>query len=194
LRHLLYWLLLLQQSVPIMPVWILFVVTRRLRPSRFSAGIRVFDVSPDKASSERFFAAVVGALQLLQRADVRRFHRVQKEIKTVLRVSLRSRARYQRLGRACLIDTRHYSRDGSESFVVHVACTLVHEATHGRLFTMQLPYAGEAALRHEEICQTEVQRFLRKLSYQHVPAMSRLSDDVQGFRSQKWNGTRQPKH
>jgi len=104
--------------------------------------------------------------------DPRRFRRVQREAHVVVVRSLRDMSGgYKRLGRRIFLNFTHlqaaeeYGPNHAyyEWFVAWWACTIVHEATHGALYSRYIPYTRETYLRIERMCHDEEARFAARL-------------------------------
>ena len=155
-----WWALHIWSATLISPFWLLFQLTVPGRKRREVAGIVLTQLSWRPGRDLTIVAE--RALTLIQEVDSRRFHRIQREIVIVLGLRLPSRGRYQRLGRACLIDVDNYRYSSEESLVRQVACTLIHESVHGHLERLRYPYLGSTKERHEDLAETEVLRFIEK--------------------------------
>jgi hypothetical protein len=106
----------------------------------------------DSGSSEVLFARLRAAFVLLQAHDARRFQRLLKDISCV--VFLESGPEFWIRGRICVL------QDVSSFTDAQLAATLVHEATHARLYAAGIAYSSESRSRIETLCVREELAFL----------------------------------
>lgn len=128
----------------------------------------------DSEGAAAHIEIIVSALRLIQEKDRRRYHRVRSEIRFIVLNRRVRYALYNRLLRACNLNLSIlqtcYGTDGPnididrEWFVAVCACAIVHEATHGRLFSLWFPYSRRTKRRIERICVAEERRFASRLS------------------------------
>lgn len=127
-------------------------------------GIRICSFTLSHISGEAFTGRTIEALQLVERTDPRRFRRIQRQIRVIAHGELESGACYERLGRFCIIDFSRYDFTKNHDWYLHCyASTLVHEATHGAVYSDYVGYTKRNRLRIEKLCHTEERRFLKKL-------------------------------
>ena len=127
-------------------------------------GIRISSFTLSHISGEEFTGRTIEALQLVERTDPVRFRRIQRQIRFIVHAELRSGACYQRLGRFCFIDfTRYDFSKDHDWYLYSYASTLVHEATHGAVYSDYVAYTKRNRLRIEKLCHTEERRFLQNL-------------------------------
>ena len=143
-------------------------IATRMWPVETRKGIRIID--PCDQSRDIFVGAVDGALQLIEKTDPIRFARVKREIRTVLNIPvLQGGAGYSRNHRTCNIDLRCFPVEKDrESGISFMACMLVHEATHGLLFTKKIRQTERILRRVEKVCWNEEVRFARKIAFDVV--------------------------
>src|SRR5438093_3362159 len=139
----------------------LIPVGPRIIPAEVRFGIRISDPFP--ASRAEFVAAVTEALELIRASDSLRFARVRREIRVILNCPGLTWAAYHRSHRICRIDLDVYPlvpdrRNG----IIFLACSLIHEATHGHLHTRRIANRDRDYARIENICTEEEIRFGRK--------------------------------
>lgn len=146
------------------PAWGLFLVTNPLRSKKSCGSVRITDVSGDTGMDE-FATTVADALELVKSKDVRRFGRIQDNLRFVIRMRKPAAARYLWIGRSCLINERRYPESPGPARVLRLACTLVHESTHGYILRKRIPVSS-CKERHEDICTQEVRRFLKRVRTQ----------------------------
>src|SRR5436190_7752760 len=121
-------------------------------------GIRIID-----SYSKTFPGFVEGindALQLIAKADQRRIRRIRSEINNILNAPVLHGGDYSRFLKTCTIDLRCFHIDEDrETWIFFLACTLVHEATHGYLFRRRILHCGRNFRRIEACCIKEEVRF-----------------------------------
>ncbi len=126
--------------------------------------INVLDLNSRTRATSFFECQSRNALTMLAQYDPRRFRRVRAQIKTLVNVSLRSLAKYQRIGRICYVDLLQLPWDEKPKWsLAEYACTLVHEATHGLIESRSLPYHELTRMRIEKMCIVEAMRFATRL-------------------------------
>jgi hypothetical protein len=117
-----------------------------------------------RISGEQFCKGTLEALQLIERVDPRRFRRIQQQIRIIVHSELVSGATYKRVGRICDVDYTRYKLERDHDWYLRCyASALVHEATHGVLYSRFVAYTARNRLRTEKLCQLEERRFLRRL-------------------------------
>lgn len=127
-------------------------------------GIDICSVTFSQIPGSQFLEQTLEALHLVERVDPRRFRRVQRHIRFVVHTELASGACYNRLGRVCMVDFSRYDFAKDHDWYLHsYASTLVHEATHGEVYSRYVTYSKHNRLRIEKLCHTEERRFLRAL-------------------------------
>ncbi len=123
-------------------------------------GIRLCDINHDKSDDPAFFARTKEAIDLIAGADPRRFKRVQAEIRFIVNKELNSAGEYRRATRCCFVDFGRYPFQTSPGwYLLLYAGTIVHEATHGALYTRGFLYTPDNREQIERICHAEQQRF-----------------------------------
>jgi hypothetical protein len=111
-----------------------------------------------------FLQRTLEALELVERFDARRFRRIQQEVQFIVHAELRSGADYRRPGRFCVVDfTRFDFAKDHDWYLRCYAAALVHEATHGALYSRYVGYTRRNRLRIERLCHSEELRFLKRL-------------------------------
>jgi len=130
-------------------------------PSRNIMGICVVDTVQE--SNLRFFDLVEGALHLIKAQDELRFARLNREIRLIVHLPVKTGAQYSRLTKTCSVDLRKMlkAEDRQWSFGT-LACILVHESTHGYLYTRRIVQTGRNYPRVERLCCNEMRRFAKK--------------------------------
>jgi hypothetical protein len=146
-------------------------------------GIRITDGTND---SLLFGRTIKDALQLVKDADPRRFLGVKRHINMISNMRLWYRgAQYQEARRICIIDFRPLREHEDHEWVVgSCACTLIHEATHGRIAARGIKYTPKLRARIEELCVREESRFLLRLASTKPDLAESLR---RAFDSSEWN-------
>ena len=139
-------------------------------------GIVIAEYGPKDSLDPLFVPKTKEALDLLKKIDERRFRRVQKEIKAIIKSSNRRKAAYHGPLKVCLVDFdafRFCENPNDIDKVKLYACVLLHEATHGRLERIGIPTSRRSKNKREKIC---------------VEEEIRLSRRFQDGRHQQWEG------
>lgn len=125
------------------------------------------DINLDKSDDEKFFKISKEAIDLIAKIDQRRYKRVKSELRYIINQELLSGGEYNRRLHACVIDFGRYEFDKNYKWCLYsYAGTIIHEATHGYLYTKKYKYTLENRVQIEKICSTEQNRFLQKLDYE----------------------------
>ena len=127
-------------------------------------GIKIIAPPVGKGESPSpFLEDMAAALRLIQSADPRRFRRVQREIAAVEDVPGLSSASYRRLMKRCYVDYARFDpeqrRQHPEWYTWLFAASLLHEATHGAIYSRHIQYTPKLRERIERLCRTEERRF-----------------------------------
>lgn len=125
-------------------------------------GIRIVGLLLDPEMQSNFVARTSEALALIKARDPRRFRRIKREIRSIVSMSL-SPGSYTRPWRQCNIDFRHFDfASNPESALQSYCCVLVHEATHGHLYSRYINYDEKSRERIERLCRKEEGHFARR--------------------------------
>ena len=123
-------------------------------------GIKVVDFSARRNIIHRFQVDTLAALRLIKSVDPRRFKRIQREMPMIVNSEYSSYATYKRLGKRCEIDYNRFDlTDHPEWYLWWYATVLVHEATHGAVYSKHIHYIPRLRARIERFCETEARRF-----------------------------------
>jgi hypothetical protein len=126
-------------------------------------GIKLCDVSQRAKVDDRFLVDTRAALQLIKSVDPRRYRRVQREIESIVNCEALVFAGYSRTNKICQIDYgRHTETGDAEWYTWYYASVLVHEATHGAIYSRQVDYTPALRVRIERLCRKEQKRFATK--------------------------------
>ena len=131
--------------------------------------MRILD--PETESRDEFTAVIFSALELLQQTDSMRFDRVRREIRMVVQMPAAHCAQYSRPMRVCTIDFRklHVAFDITREYGIQfLACVLIHEATHGSLFSRRIVQTRRNYARVERLCCLEMLRFAQKVGMDEI--------------------------
>lgn len=146
-------------------------------------GIRLCDNNCDRSDDQDFISWTKEALDLIETSDLRRFRRVQKEVRYIVNIELHSGGMYMRSVKACDVDFGRYRSITHREWALHsYAATIVHEATHGFLFSRGHEYTPENREQVERICHDEGIRFLLRAK----PEWKDFLDKHYGFDPKRW--------
>jgi hypothetical protein len=126
-------------------------------------GIFICDLTPRELSKSTFLQPTREALELIQKFDPRRYRRVVQYIKYIVNRPMISSGSYERARHMCNVDYNKRFTVDSPWKLNRYACLLIHEATHGRLMAMGLPYNDKTWERTEKLCHLEEYRFIRQV-------------------------------
>jgi len=145
-------------------------------------GIILCDVNWDDSDDAAFLVRTQEALDLIEAKDARRFRRVQKEIRYIVNQELTSGGRYRRATKCCLVDFGRYQFDKNPDWYICLyAGMIVHEATHGALYSRGIQYVPENREQIERICHAEEHHFMRRATPHWL---AYLSDE---YDASKWH-------
>lgn len=107
------------------------------------------------------------SLQLLERAEPRRYERVKQHVRWVTSLPDAGGfgcASYNRYLRRCKIDlVGGEVKNVSDEYIPYLASVVVYVATHGRLCLMGTKYNAQNRMQIERICVAEQNRALRRI-------------------------------
>jgi hypothetical protein len=133
-------------------------------PNETKHGVRIVDLQ--ETSRKEFTVAITLAFDLLQQKDAVRFRRVCREIRMIVQTPVMTGAQYSRPLRVCSIDWSQVQpmfEFGNDYGVQFLASVLVHEATHGYLYSRRIVQIRRNYARIEQLCCLEMLRFGRKV-------------------------------
>ena len=123
-------------------------------------GIKIVDFSARRNVIHRFQVDTLAALRLIKSVDPRRFKRIQRQMPMIVSSEYGSFATYKRIGKRCEIDYNRFDfTKHPEWYLWWYATVLVHEATHGAIYSRQIHYIPRLRARIERLCETEARRF-----------------------------------
>ena len=135
---------------------------------------------------------------LIRRVDPRRYIRVQRQIGYIVDARGTAVGSYRERHRVCQIDfTRfpcdwlHTDSSTYEWYLAGYAALIVHEATHGYLYSRGVPYTRTTRAFSERMCVTEQQRFAARLQSERFDFAHDLvaEYDPEDWR-ESWNRTK----
>jgi len=145
--------------------------------------IHVVDMTFEKDTD--FLLFTQNALCLLQRTDPRRYRTIVREVRYIVNSRIKGGGSYQRKNRRVSVNYKLYMAERSQpDYDIHLAayaCMLVHEATHGRLFTFGIPYNEQTWERCEGLCRREEKRFTSRLHLEDYDSSKLVSGVNQEF-------------
>lgn len=139
--------------VRVLPWRVLMLISPRSR----SHGLEIFDLTAGATHSADYFARVNAALDLIARHDMRRLLRLKRDVRRLVVIDQAGPEFWPRL-RACVLTPRGLALDEEE-----VALTIVHEATHARLYRSGIPYHPQLRARIENCCVKQEIEFAHTL-------------------------------
>lgn len=134
----------------------------RTRAAGEVEGLALIDYPRDTPYLRETFAT---ALEILQRRDPHHYKRVLKHIRRVMNFPIGySGAGYiQHLSAYATSFRPPQAEDGIRKEAIMQASMLVHEATHGFLYSRKIPFNPRTRERIERLCSKEEHRFLRRV-------------------------------
>lgn len=129
-----------------------------------SEGIKIVAPPGQQSVAETpFLRHMVETLRLIRSVDPRRFRRLQREIAVINDAPSLSTGSYGRPDRRCQIDFARYDTEWREQYPEWsqwvYATMLVHEATHGAVYSRHVHYTRKTRVRIERLCCMEARRF-----------------------------------
>ena len=163
-----------------------------LYPFQVEKGIRIMD--PLVVTRRHFTELVRNALSLIAASDERLLKRIQREIRTVVNLALPppQLASYARPLKVCSVDLRCFFNEDPCATTRILAAALVHEATHGVLFSHGVLRTRRNHSRVEGLCCKQAKRFLGRLEAKDSP-WDELVVDASVERETFWSRMRQAK-
>lgn len=128
-------------------------------------GIKICELANSSASEkEQHLGYLIQAIDLIKTHDPRRFHRIQKRLQYIVNRVCIGSGEYRHELRACIVDLTQFEFEVNEDhYIVQLACTLIHEATHGEIQAHNIAYGKQNFSRIERICDQEEKRFLARI-------------------------------
>ena len=120
-----------------------------------------------RENGAEFTSCVETALLLMGNVYPRGYQRIRRELDYILDTSMLSIGEYNRALRTCRIDfgrvERYASQQTDEWKAAYLACVILHEATHGSIYSWGIPYTEATRARIERLCVREEERFVARL-------------------------------
>jgi hypothetical protein len=102
------------------------------------------------------------ALNLISEFDPRRYHQIKRDVKRIwIAPAPGSSGEWMNELQTCILDADYFRR--TDISASEMAITIVHEATHARLFKFKIGYAEEIRARVERICIKSEIAFAKRL-------------------------------
>ena len=136
----------------------LWLSLRRDAPRGEAYGIELRAYGMPAAMAPLFFARVHRALALIERHDARRLARIRRDVALITGIAA-GPSHYHHSARAVVLSVPTLRAQT----VLHMAMTIVHEATHGRICNLGVEYMEPLRDRIERICVQEEAAFARRL-------------------------------
>lgn len=131
-------------------------------------GIKICELANSSSSEKKqHLGYIIQALDLIKTHDTRRFRRIQNRIQYIVNRLCLGSGEYRYWLKACIVDLTKFDFEVNEPhYIVQLACTLIHEATHGEIDARNITYNKQSFLRIERICHHEEQRFLARIKHE----------------------------
>ncbi len=128
---------------------------------------------------------ITSSINLIKSIDPRRYKTVKNEISWIINTNEPGKygGRYRRRIKGCLINFENYSED-RRLVSAFYAGLIIHEATHGLLYTKGMRYTEENRVQIERICNAEENRFYQKIENIYPEYQGYL---VYEFNPQDWD-------
>jgi ankyrin repeat protein len=125
-------------------------------------GVEVGMLAVPEKHSTIAFRRIHKALQLIAQYDPSKFRRLRRDVRRIQVTSLLgTTGMFSEAARTCFLDGKILY--GDKSSVTAVACTIVHEATHARQFSVGFCYSEADRLRIERACVRAEVSFVRSI-------------------------------
>ena len=116
---------------------------------------------------QKVVKAAQAALTLIEQTDPAAYRMIEREVSYVIASYLMGGGQYRRKGKICYIAYEQYRIDPTdpdyEWWIARLASTIVHEAMHGRLYSLGISYNKQTRERVERLCVLREQQFARRL-------------------------------
>ena len=122
------------------------------------AGLPVWHFLPPKSEGPTELARVSAAIQLIRDRDPRRFQRLRRDLRGIWIVHIVGAGEYEPELHLCKLDPTYVQKTD----VTVVAATIIHEATHARLW--RFGYDSSMRSRIERLCLKEEIAFASRLN------------------------------
>jgi predicted SprT family Zn-dependent metalloprotease len=138
--------------------------------------LHVVDLSGGAVRAEVLQDRLAAALRTIERHDRRRATRLKTDLKRFL-ITDAEGAEFIPSIRACALSSRYVARASADE----LAATIVHEATHARLWARGIRYSRSRRERIERLCTREEIDFAR-----HLESAENLVADAEARLQREW--------
>lgn len=156
------------RNLPVMPLRWLYAYGLRKSVRERIGSVSCVDMNFDASDDQQFLQSTCEALSLIRSTSPRHFNLVQRELRYIVNGELNSIGQFDPFHRTCDVDYGRFKLEPDSADygirLVLYASTIVHEAVHGRLFSLGFPYSKKRRGQIERICRTEQRRFVNKWS------------------------------
>lgn len=154
--------------------WLLLSILFRLSEKWCLDGLEIVDVA---GANGQVKENLKSALALISRVDPRRYRRLKRDLRRIVLLK-GGPPQYASEVHACVLPSK-YVREGAPSAV---ATTMVHEATHARLWLAGIGYGLRIRSRVEVACVRQQLAFANLLGDDHI--IAHLNHRLKDLRSQ----------
>jgi len=128
-------------------------------------GIKICELANSSSfEKKQHLGYIIQAIDLIKAHDTRRFQRLQKRLRYIVNRLCLGSGEYRDWLQACIVDLTKFDFEVNEyHYIVQLACTLIHEATHGEIEAHNIIYSKRNFQRIERICDQEEKRFLARI-------------------------------
>lgn len=146
--------------------WFLY----RTGPQDDYGPIHLASISPDQG--KQFFPFVKNALRLIETYDPRGYHHMVRQVRYIAdSYTMYGGGTWGHNERVITVNFTGYRvaswfHPDYDFAIAQLACTLIHEMTHGRVSSRGIRYRGNDRIRIERLCFQEEQRFAARLQAQ----------------------------
>ena len=137
----------------IVPSWFIKLFKRAslaVSKRREVVGVPVWHLLPVEPKATEELARVTQAIELIARTDPRRFGRLRSDLRGIWIVGSAGAGEYESHLQLCALDPSYILR--ADVTVPDIAATIVHEATHARLWACGFRYDQAIRPRIERVC------------------------------------------
>lgn len=132
--------------------------------------IKICDATSGQCQREHLLVSITKALDLIQQNDPRRMRRVKTYLNFIASYNLLAIAQYEHLRQVCFVDFNRIGPvEDKREYLLFLASTIVHEATHGLIKARKIRTLKNNRYRIERLCHKEEVNFLRRAAPGLVP-------------------------
>jgi hypothetical protein len=155
--------------------------------------IRLVNIAFEEGKGEHdkdFVPFTKNALDLIKATAPRRYRTIVREVHYIANSYIMAGGTYHRGLRRISVNFPlykiHPSDPDYQRNVAVYACMLVHESTHGRLFSLGIPYNNSTWECCERICNREEKRFISRVVIENCDTDSLVADiDIEYYKSMR---------